>query len=92
MTHQWSPDRRVYGDDGPGQGPQPGETYVELAGGPLDGLLLEVTWMSPTQRTDPAGGAYLITDHGAHGPGGRADYAPDPDDPTTRWTWRGDVP
>ncbi len=66
---QWSADRRVYGADHPGQGPRLGERYAELTGGPLDGLLLDVTWMSEAAHTDPEGGAYLITDHGAHGPG-----------------------
>ncbi|MYX86815.1 MULTISPECIES: hypothetical protein [unclassified Streptomyces] len=88
---QWGADRRVYGADHPGQGPRPGETYVELAGGPLDGLLLDVTDLPEEERTDPQGGAHLITDHGAYGPGGRADYAPDPGNPG-RWTWRGDLP
>lgn len=37
--------RRVYGadHDDPDPGPRPGHTYRELVGGPLDGLLLDVT-------------------------------------------------
>ncbi len=33
----------------------------------------------------------LITENGAFGPGGRADYEPRPNDPH-RWDWGGDVP
>jgi hypothetical protein len=37
--------RRVYGadHDDPDSGPREGHEYVELSGGPLDGLLLDVT-------------------------------------------------
>lgn len=52
--------RRVYGsepDEAPG--PQPGRTYAELLGGPLDGQLLDITgWTT----ADIADGATLITD------------------------------
>ncbi|MCB5910345.1 hypothetical protein [Streptomyces pinistramenti] len=79
----------VYGSD-PRQGPEPGHEYRELTGGgPLDGQLLDVTGWS----TDALGrGAYLITEDGAFGPGGRADYAPPGGDPTAPWRWEGDVP
>jgi hypothetical protein len=33
--------RRVYGTDHPG--PRPDRRYAELIGGPLDGLLLDIT-------------------------------------------------
>lgn len=67
--------RRVYGAerDDPDPGPRPDHVYVELVGGPLDGLLLDVTgW--PTQEV--VEGAMLMSDHGAFGPGGRSDYEP----------------
>lgn len=82
--------RRVYGadHDDPDPGPQPGHVYRELVAGPLDGLLLDVTGWSEEQLR---GGALLITEIGAYGPGGRADYNPRPGDPD-RWDWSGDVP
>ncbi len=60
---------RVYGTehDSPATGPQPGHTYRELTGGPLDGQLIEVTGWTEKQITT---GAYLITPHTAYGPGG----------------------
>ncbi|MDT0432908.1 hypothetical protein [Streptomyces salyersiae] len=81
---------RVYGSGRDDLHPyaEPGRDYVALAGGPLDGLLLDVTGQSIEGR---AGGAYLITDHGSYGPGGRADYEPRPENPDV-WDWRGDVP
>ncbi|MFE2151504.1 hypothetical protein ACFXJO_02215 [Streptomyces lavendulae] len=63
--------RWVYGaePDEPDPGPKPGHVYVELMGGPLDGLLLDVTgW--PAQEV--VAGAVLMSDHGAFGPGGRS--------------------
>ncbi|MFJ1751197.1 hypothetical protein ACIOJD_33955 [Streptomyces sp. NPDC088116] len=82
--------RRVYGadQDDPDPGPQPGHVYRELVAGPLDGLLLDVTGWSEEQL---GGGALLITEIGAYGPGGRADYNPRPGD-QARWEWAGDVP
>ncbi|MEU6016778.1 hypothetical protein ABZ826_22800 [Streptomyces sp. NPDC047515] len=81
--------RRVYGadHDDPDPGPQPGHEYVELVGGPLDGLLLDVTGWTAEER---ATGAMLITEIGAYGPGGRAEYGPRPGTPD-RWDWLGDV-
>ncbi|MFE9921588.1 hypothetical protein ACFYQA_08395 [Streptomyces sp. NPDC005774] len=80
---------RVYGHDhtDPEQGPLPGREYVELLGGPLDGQLYDVTDLSPAEQRD---GALLITEQGAHGPGGRADY--EPGNQAGRWEWRGDMP
>ncbi|MFJ8770252.1 hypothetical protein [Streptomyces clavifer] len=67
--------RRVYGvdHDGPHAYAVPGSDYVELVGGPLDGLLLDVTGLTHQERT---AGAMLMTNQGQFGPGGRADYEP----------------
>ncbi|MFD5211587.1 hypothetical protein ACFWNF_32215 [Streptomyces anulatus] len=83
--------RWVYGTDHDDPAPyalQPGHTYVELVGGPLDGQLLDVTALTPDERAD---GALLIAPRSAYGPGGRADYEPHPGCPD-RWDWSGDVP
>ncbi|MFI2235624.1 hypothetical protein [Streptomyces chrestomyceticus] len=81
---------RVYGTDfdAPHPGPRPGRTYAELVGGPLDGLLLDITSWTPQ---DIATGAALMTEIGQFGAGGRALYEPRPGD-TRRWDWDGDVP
>lgn len=81
---------RVYGadHDDPDPGPQAGHVYRELVGGPLDGLLVDVTGWTERELDD---GAALITEIGAYGPGGRALYEPRPSDPR-RWDWGGDVP
>lgn len=79
---------RVYGADvdDPDPGPRPGHLYRELVGGPLDGLLLDVTgWTEPQH----VAGVELRTDIGRFGPGGRARYAPRVGD-TVHWDWRGD--
>src|SRR5690606_9226090 len=81
--------RRVdvnYHDD-PEQGPLPDREYVQLYGGPLDGQLHDVTGMTVADQRD---GALLITEQGAHGPGGRADYAPG--EQAGRWRWTGRPP
>ncbi|EPH41029.1 hypothetical protein ABT390_34120 [Streptomyces aurantiacus] len=82
--------RRVYGSDhdDPDPGPQPGRPYRELVGGPLDGLLVDVTGLSDEQLAE---GALLITEIGAYGPGGCAEYGPREDMPSV-WDWRGDTP
>lgn len=81
---------RVYGSDpgDPHSGPRPGRVYRELVGGPLDGLLLDVTGWHEEQLRE---GAALATEIGAFGPGGRAVYQPRPVDPR-RWDWAGDTP
>ncbi|MDT9682841.1 hypothetical protein RND61_12275 [Streptomyces sp. TRM76323] len=81
---------RVYGQDhdDPRPGPRPGRAYAELVGGPLDGLLLDITGWSP-QETGT--GVALPTELGRFGSGGRALYDPRPDDPR-RWDWSGDAP
>ncbi|MFC7267127.1 hypothetical protein [Streptomyces lutosisoli] len=81
---------RVYGQDhdNPRQGPQPGRTYGELVGGPLDGLLLDITgWMPDEIGT----GVALRTELGHFGSGGRALYDPRRGDPG-HWDWSGDAP
>ncbi|MGW7529243.1 hypothetical protein [Streptomyces sp. NPDC054783] len=79
---------RVYGQDHDQPGPRPGRRYAELVGGPLDGLLLDITsWTRDEIRT----GAALPTELGQFGVGGRAVYAPRPGDPR-RFDWDGDVP
>lgn len=89
MDARWM-QRRVYGTDHeePDPGPQAGHAYVELAGGPLDGLLLDVTGIPPAERAD---GAALVTEIGRFGPGGRACYRPAPGRPQV-WAWEGDTP
>ncbi|HWU05106.1 MAG TPA: hypothetical protein VN520_01635 [Streptomyces sp.] len=90
MTEHTHP--RIYGTDRDGPDAyttRPGHQYVELAGGPLDGQLLDVTGLTADQRTT---GAYLITEHSAYGPGGRASYAPTFNRPDGPWVWEGDVP
>ncbi|MEU4181046.1 hypothetical protein [Streptomyces sp. NPDC026589] len=83
--------RRVYGSDHDDPSPyaEPGHEYLDLVGGPLDGLLLDVTGLTPEERV--TGGALLITNNGAYGPGVRSDYEPRPGDPG-RWHWQGDMP
>ncbi|MFH9354917.1 hypothetical protein [Kitasatospora sp. NPDC017646] len=73
--------------DDPDPGPQPGHEYRELVGGPLDGLLLDVTGWTAEQLAD---GAALATEIGRCGAGGRAHYDPRPADPS-RWDWAGDT-
>ncbi|MFD0425417.1 hypothetical protein [Streptomyces parvus] len=81
--------RRVYGTDhdDPRPGPRPGHDYRELVGGPLDGLLLDVTGWDEADLRDGVG---LVTEIGAYGPGGRAEYGPRSAD-SHQWDWRGDV-
>jgi len=79
---------RVYGADPEDPGPRPGRAYRELVGGPLDGLLLDVTdWEDAQLRR----GVALATELGAFGAGGRALYEPRRGDPR-HWDWRGDTP
>ncbi|MFF9817483.1 hypothetical protein [Streptomyces sp. NPDC014006] len=79
---------RVYGADHEDASPRPGRVYAELVGGPLDGLLLDVTDGPPRPA---AGSVVLPTEIGRHGPGGRALYAPRALDPS-RFDWQGDIP
>ena len=82
--------RRVYGadHDDPDPGPRPGHEYAELVGGALDGLLLDVTGWTESERAD---GAALVTEIGAYGAGGHAWYRPRAADPG-HWEWEGDSP
>ncbi|MFI2205512.1 hypothetical protein ACH47Z_32995 [Streptomyces sp. NPDC020192] len=79
---------RVYGQDYDQPGPRTGQRYVELVGGPLDGLLLDVTGRT---RDEIGNGVSLATELGQFGAGGRAIYTPRPDDPG-RFDWVGDAP
>ncbi|MFF9342705.1 MULTISPECIES: hypothetical protein [unclassified Streptomyces] len=80
---------RVYGQDhdDPRPGPRPGRAYAELVGGPLDGLLLDVTgWTGEQIRA----GAVLETELSRYGSGGKAVYGPREGDPA-RFDWTGDT-
>lgn len=78
---------RVYGADHDDAGPRSDRAYAELVGGPLDGLLLDVT-----DGTDHGSGEVaLTTEIGRYGPGGRALYVRRPGD-GSRFDWRGDAP
>lgn len=82
--------RRVYGSDHDDPHPYalPDHRYVELVGGPLDGLLADVTGWADAEIAE---GAALSTEIGAHGAGGRAWYSAWDGD-LTRWHWDGDSP
>ncbi|MER6472359.1 hypothetical protein [Streptomyces collinus] len=65
---------RVYGcdHDDPDPGPLPARTYAMLVGGPLDGLLLDITgWTA-----DEVGGGVALATELSRWPGGRALYDP----------------
>ncbi len=81
---------RVYGQDhdDPRPGPRPGRVYAELVGGPLDGLLLDVTDWTERER---AAGAVLETELGRFGAEGRSLYDPRRGD-ARRFDWSGDAP
>ncbi|MGW4995743.1 hypothetical protein ACWEQ3_50760 [Streptomyces mirabilis] len=61
---------RVYGHghDDRNPGPLPHQTYAALVGGPLDGLLLDITGWRPDEVDD---GAALSTELGQFPAGGR---------------------
>ncbi|MER5308633.1 hypothetical protein ABT034_12685 [Streptomyces sp. NPDC002773] len=81
---------RVYGQDhdDPRPGPRPGRVYAELVGGPLDGLLLDVTDRPPAAVPE---GVSLETELGRYGADGRSLYDPRPGD-AGRYDWSGDAP
>ncbi|MFI8326357.1 hypothetical protein [Streptomyces sp. NPDC085529] len=89
--------RRVYGADRASldPGPLPWRTYAALTGGPLDGLLLDITgWTKDEIDT----GTALPTELGQFS-GGRVLYTPDLDEPrapapgvTCYFHYSGDVP
>ncbi|MGW2939607.1 hypothetical protein ACWDA7_49875 [Streptomyces sp. NPDC001156] len=79
---------RVYGADHEDAGPRQGRMYVELVGGPLDGLLLDITGWPDHELNE---GVALTTEIGRYGPGGRALYAPRSTD-RQRFDWHGDSP
>ncbi|MFE9614157.1 hypothetical protein [Streptomyces sp. NPDC006012] len=76
---------RVYGADHDDAGPRPDRAYAELVGGPLDGLLLDVTGRAPGEPVA------LLTEMGRYGSGGRSLYTPRPPD-GRRYDWHGDAP
>lgn len=80
---------RVYGQehDDPHPGPQPGRAYTELTGGPLDGLLLDITGWGPDRIS---AGAALETGLGRYGATGRSLYQPRPG-ATHHFDWAGDI-
>lgn len=78
---------RVYGADHDDAGPRPGRAYAQLVGGPLDGLLLDVTDRPDHDLREVA----LTTEIGRYGPGGRALYGRRGAD-GRRFDWRGDAP
>ncbi|MGW3497358.1 hypothetical protein [Streptomyces sp. NPDC001020] len=79
---------RVYGAGHDDPGPRSGRVYAELVGGPLDGLLLDVTGRPDNELKD---GVVLPTEIGRYGPGGRAVYVPR-EAAGHRFDWRGDMP
>ncbi|WP_225828028.1 hypothetical protein [Streptomyces naphthomycinicus] len=83
--------RRVYGADHDQPGPRPDRRYAELVGGPLDGLLLDITGWTGWTPDEVDTGVALTTELGQFGAGGRAVYAPRPGVPD-RWDWTGDTP
>ncbi|MEU3289749.1 hypothetical protein ABZ722_24725 [Streptomyces longwoodensis] len=78
---------RVYGADHDDASPRPGRAYAELVGGPLDGLLLDVTGRPDAVPPEVA----LTTEIGRYGPGGRAVYRRRPAD-ARRFDWVEDTP
>ncbi|MER6413888.1 hypothetical protein [Streptomyces humidus] len=78
---------RVYGADHEDAGPRPERAYAQLVGGPLDGLLLDVTERTEEELREVA----LITEIGRYGPGGHALYARREGD-GGRLDWLGDAP
>lgn len=88
---------RVYGNDhdDPEPGPLAHHTYAALIGGPLNGLLLDITGWRPEEIED---GAALPTEL-SRWPGGRALYDLHPGEPSTpgpgvtcRFVYSGDTP
>ncbi|GGW78650.1 hypothetical protein GCM10010350_74540 [Streptomyces galilaeus] len=87
----------VYGHDhdDPNPGPRPHQTYAALIGGPLDGLLLDITgWQLEEVDDDVA-----LTTELSRWPGGRALYDPRLGEPRThghgvscRFYYSGDTP
>ncbi|GGT22237.1 hypothetical protein GCM10010240_63680 [Streptomyces griseoviridis] len=80
---------RVYGAEHGDPGPRPGRAYAQLVGGPLDGLLLDITGTAGGGSAPET--VALPTEIGRYGPGGRAVYAPRPADGRC-FDWQGDVP
>ncbi|MFA3843177.1 hypothetical protein [Streptomyces aureus] len=88
---------RVYGHDhdDPNPGPLAHRTYATLIGGPLDGLLLDVTDWQPEESD----GVVALSTELGRWPGGRALYDPRPEELRTpghgamrRFYYSGDTP
>ncbi len=83
------PTARVYGSEP--DDPQAGHDYVDLVGGPLDDLLLDVTGWSDHDRATPAPPSSPPTP--TTGPARPRPYEPRPHDPhPARFQWTGDSP
>ncbi|MGW8703410.1 hypothetical protein ACWGOK_42005, partial [Streptomyces eurythermus] len=82
--------RQVHGadHDDPDPRPLPHRTHAELVGGPLDGLLPDITGRRPDEVDT---GVALATELGQFGPGGRALYDPRPGEPAL-FRPRGELP
>jgi hypothetical protein len=77
--------RPVYGTDHPG--PRPDRRYAELIGGPMDGLLLDITaWTQNEVDT----GVALATDWGSSAQAAGPCTTRAPGDPA-RFDWSGDI-
>ncbi|MFE9701521.1 hypothetical protein [Streptomyces sp. NPDC006270] len=76
-------------DDDEQRGPAPGQAFVDLVGGALDGQLLDVTGWSGEQL---AQGAFRIMDRGLYGADGWALHGPIEADPERPFGWIGDTP
>ncbi|MFJ4876978.1 hypothetical protein ACIP93_17415 [Streptomyces sp. NPDC088745] len=72
----------------PRRSPRTHRDYAELVGGPLDGLLLDITGWTADEVSE---GAALMTELGQFGAGGRTLYDPRPGE-RNRWDWSGDSP
>jgi hypothetical protein len=79
---------RVYGAEHDDPAPRDGRSYVELIGGPLDGLLLDITDRPESELRD---GVALPTEIGRYGGGGAAVYRPRSTGGRL-FDWQGDVP
>jgi hypothetical protein len=89
MNARWKR-QEAYGTDLDTQesGRRAGHEYVELIGGPLDGLLLDVTHVPRGERPE---GVLLLTGIEPSATAARACYGCSPDRPGV-WTWQGDAP
>ncbi|MGW2777193.1 hypothetical protein ACWC4C_32600 [Streptomyces olivaceoviridis] len=80
--------RRVYGAGHNSPGPRPGRCYAELVGGPLDGMLLDITGWT---HDEVGAGVALAAELGQLGVGSRVRYTPRPGEPAW-FDWAGYSP